>query len=370
MNRRVLILLLLIVVIIVIGAVVFLQQPAPPPVTTVTGQAPVQGGPTATPIPVARIVVAIQQIPRGMKIPREGAVDFRPWPRDAIPSDAITDPAEVVGKIARTDIFVEQPIVRNLLVDNLADIAEKGSDAAAMVPQGQRAISLPMDRLTGLAYGIQDGDYVDVIVSFLFVDVDPNFQSLKPNKVSIITIAQDGTVQFSPPIQGELQPSNFTPGPVLISPTEIQRPRLVTQTTIQGAFVIHVGTFPLDGKFIGRPVAPPTPTEADNAPTKAAPPPTPTPTVPDIITIAVSPQDAVVLSWAIEAQIPMTLTLRSVKDKGAPSNQTTAVTLQYMIENYQVAQPPALPYALEPALRSIRRIVIGNEVSLSGQPPK
>jgi hypothetical protein len=59
----------------------------------------------------------------------------------------------------------------------------------------------------------------------------------------------------------------------------------------------------------------------------------------------------------------LTLVLRPARDT-AP-NPTTAVTLQYMIENYQVAQPPALPYALEPALRSIRRLVIGNEISLS-----
>src|SRR5207237_760261 len=123
-----------------------------------------------------------------------------------------------------------------------------------------------------------------------------------------------GTIEFSPPVQGELQPSNFTQGPVLVSPTEIQRPRLLTQTTVQAAYVIHVGTFPLDGHFIGR-VVPPTPTEApEGGPTKAAPPPTPTPPVPDIISLAVSPQDAVVLAWAIEARIPITLTLRNARD--------------------------------------------------------
>ncbi len=364
MNRRVLILLLLIVVIIVGGAALLLNQPPPPP--TDTGGQIVQPTPLTTAVPLTQIVVAIQELPRGIKIPAEGAVDLRPWPVNAVPARAITDPRAVVGKIVRSDIAREQPIVDTLLVDDLKDIAKAGSDAAAVIPQGLRMISVPMDRLTGLAYGVQDGDYVDVIISFLFVDVDPNFQSLKPNRVSIVTVGQDGTVQFSPPIQGELQPSNFTQGPVLVSPTEAQRPRLLTQTTIQAAFVIHVGTFPLDGRFINRPAPPPTPTQAEGAPTPQQQPPTPTPPFPDIISIAVSPQDAVVLAWAIEARVPLTLTLRNARDT-APA-QTTSVTLQYMIENYNIAQPPALPYALEPALRSIRRLIIGNEISLSGAP--
>ncbi len=369
MNRRVLILLLLVVVVIVIGgAVLFLQGGGgggggPTPAPGGGGGAQQAGGPTATPIVMTQIVVAIQELPRGITIPESGAVDLRPWPANAVPENAETDVRNVIGRIARTDIAREQPVLSTLIVENLRQIAASGSEAAAVIPQGLRAIAVPMDRLTGVAYGIQDGDYVDVIVSFLFVDVDPNFQSLKPNKLSIITVKPDGSIDFSPPVQGELQPSNFTQGPVLVSPTEVQRPRLVTQTTVQSAFVVHVGNFPLDGKFIARPAPPPTPTPAENEPTKQAPPPTPTPPFPDIITIAVSPQDAVVLTWAIESRIPLTLVLRPARDT-AP-NPTTAVTLQYMIENYQVAQPPALPYALEPALRSIRRLVIGNEISLS-----
>jgi len=317
---------------------------------------------------MAKIVVAIQELPRGIRIPETGAVELRDWPAAALPERAVTDPKQVVGRIARTDIAREQPIVDTLLVDDLTQIAKSGSDAAAVIPQGLRAISVPMDRLTGLAYGLRDGDYVDVIVSFLFVDVDPNFQSIKPNKISIVTIKTDGGIEFSPPIQGELQASNFTQAPVLVQPNEVQRPRLVTQTTVQSAFVVHVGNFPLQGSFLNKATPIPTPTPAEGQPTPAAPPPTPTPPIPDIVTIAVSPQDAVVLAWAIESRIPITLTLRNARDQ-AP-NPTTAVTLQYMIENYQIAQPPALPYALEPALRSIRSLAIANYTSLDGSAAK
>ncbi len=372
MNRRVLILLLLIVVVIVIGAAVFLSQGGGGGATPAPGGGGVAQQPTplTTSVPLTQIVVAIQELPRGIKIPLEGAVDLRPWPVNAVPARAITDPRQVVGKIARTDIAREEPIVDTLLVDDLKDIAKSGSDAAAVIPSGLRMISIPMDRLTGLAYGVQDGDYVDVIVSFLFVDVDPNFQSKKPNKLTIVHVATDGTITLQPAIEGELVPSQFGANTFLVSsPNEEQRPRLLTQTTVQAAYVIHVGTFPLDGHFINRPAPPPTPTQAEGAPTPQQQQPTPTPPFPDIISLAVSPQDAVVLAWAIEARIPITLTLRNVRD--TQPAQTTSVTLQYMIENYNIAQPPALPYALEPALRSIRRLIIGNEISLnpSGSTP-
>ena len=71
--------------------------------------------------------------------------------------------------------------------------------------------------------------------------------------------------------------------------------------------------------------------------------------------------------WIIESRIPITLVLRSAKDDPhVAQGPTTSVSLQYMIETFQVTQPPSLPYALEPALRSIRSLQIGNLISLSG----
>lgn len=369
MNRRVLLLILILVILLVVGVVVVLPIiNTPPPVPT-----PVVDNtlPTATPIVLQQVIVAVQQLPRGIRIP-ETALATRLWPKGSVPERAMTKISDVANKLARTDIFIEEPIVDTLLVDDLSQIARKGSDAAAITPKGRVLISVPVDRLTDVGYAIQDGDYVDVIVSFLFVDVDPNFQSKKPNKLTIMNISPTGTVSLQPGIEGELVPSNFGPNTFLVSgPNEEQRPRLVTQRTIQAAWVVHSGTFPLDGQFL-RPIATPipTPTPAEGEPTKAAPPPTATPPFPDIVNLAVEPQDAVTLAWIIEAKIPITLILRSAQgDPAARSEPTTSVSLSYMLETFQIAQPPSLPFALEPALRSIRSLQVGNQISLSGTTP-
>jgi len=229
---------------------------------------------------------------------------------------------------------------------------------------------VPVDRLTDVGYAIQDGDHVDVVVSFLFVDVDPNFQTIKPNKLTLTSIRPDGTIELLQGIEGELQPAPGIKDPVVAGPSERQRPRLVTQRTIQNAWVVHAGTFPLSGEFL-RPAstALPTPTPPEGEPTKAAPPPTSTPPFPDILTLAVAPQDAVVLTWIIEAKIPMTMVLRGKADADPASppegSDTKNVSLQYMIDTFAIQQPPSLPYALEPALRSIRSLQVGNQISLS-----
>jgi hypothetical protein len=76
-----------------------------------------------------------------------------------------------------------------------------------------------------------------------------------------------------------------------------------------------------------------------------------------IITLAVTPQDALVLTWAVDAQIPITLTLRQAGDDRVV--QTEPVTLDYMIRNYNAAPPNALEFSLEPPITSVRRFDIG-----------
>jgi hypothetical protein len=73
--------------------------------------------------------------------------------------------------------------------------------------------------------------------------------------------------------------------------------------------------------------------------------------------LGVLPQDALVLTWAVDSQIPITLALRAAGDVG--SNPTQSVTLQYMIQNFNVDQPDTLPFAIEPPITKVRRFDIG-----------
>ncbi len=319
--------------------------------------------PTATPIPMVQIVVAVQELPRGIRIPAENAVQLRNWPAESAPFNALQNVDDVIGKIARIDIPREAPVLSTYLVDNLQELTQRGrvgSDAAAVMPPGLEAISMPMDRLTGVAYALREGDYVDVILSMLFVDVDEEFNSILPNAVTLVSIDDKGNMAPAAPVDGRLD-VGIGGAPVFVSPSEPQRPRLMTQRTVQSAWVLRVGDFPIEGSYIGAtptPLPTPTPAAAEGqAPAEDRPPAAPTPKpAPDIITLAVSPQDALVLVWAIESHIPITLALRSATDISQVPTQP--VTLEYMMSTFNMTVPDRLPYALEPPLRSIRQVLL------------
>lgn len=387
MRGRVLILIGAIILLVALVIVVFFVLPQNEeeagPDTAGSAQVEGVGGEQPGPVgagdmtPIVRnmvnIVVAIQDLPRGLTIPEDG-VAVQPWPEDALPEagNYFVEVGEVVGRIARTDIFRGAPVLGRQVVDNLYEIAETGSDAAALMAglpadRSWVAISVPLDP-TGIgqvAYGLQPGDYVDVIMSFLFVDVDEDFQTRLPNTISVITRAETGEMVIGAPRQGRVEASTLSPEGILVGPSETaQRPRLVTQRTITDAWVVHVGYFPPGGNIVGAtptPIvveaAPPPPGEAQqNAPPTAVP--TATPYAPTIITLAVTPQDALGLVWAIDSQIPITLALRAAGDRAV--TQTEAVSLQYMIQNFNITQPAALPFSLEPPIRSVRRFNIGS----------
>ncbi|MFC1959285.1 Flp pilus assembly protein CpaB [Chloroflexota bacterium] len=371
-------LLILIVLILLLGvaAVIFLL-----PMLTGGGGLLTGGGeeiasmptevlpPTDTPVPTVQIVVAVQELPRGYRIPEENAVELRPWPANALPYNSFQNVDDVIGQIARVDIPREMPILSTHLVDDLQALVERGrvgSDAAAIMPPGLVAISVPMDRLTGVAYAIREGDYVDVILSMLYVDVDEDFQSVLPNTITLVTVDEDGNLTPTEAIEGYLD-VGIGGVPIVVGPLEDQRPRLVTQRTVQSAWVIRVGNFPITGAYIGETPTPiPTPTpeveEGEEAAEDRPPAPPPVIETPDIITLAVSPQDAVVLVWAIESRIPITLALRSATDIAQVPTQP--VSLEYIMSNFNISVPDRLPYALEPAVRSIRKLIAFEEIRL------
>lgn len=323
---------------------------------------------TATPAQVLNIIVASQNLNRGDVIPTEALSSF-PWPTEIVPPSAITDPALVVGARARYTLQRGEPIFSTMIVQSLQQISPAGSDAAGQIPPGFTAISVPYDKRSGVALGIEDGDYVNVIVSWALVDIDEDFQTLLPNLTSGVALgigatAPDGStipstssvaVVVGPTTgsgQGRVTNDTVLNQAFYLVPSEQQRARLVSQSVIQNAMVLRVGEFK---KLDGGPAAPPTAAPAappdPNATATPPPPPTATPLPPDIITLVVSPQDAVVLDYVTRLAerypdaVKFTFTLRSAGDTTLA--ETQSVTLQYMFERYNISLPAKLNYGLD-----------------------
>jgi pilus assembly protein CpaB len=272
-----------------------------------------------------------------------------------------TDPKDVVNKKARLDLLPGTPLTPALLVDN-----RSGSVPSFDIPAGMVAISIPITRLTSVAYALEPGDHVNVMASFLLVDVDQNFQSKLPNKTGSVVLpgpqggqapaggtATTGTtavITVSGPgsDQGRTEVDATLNQPVYLLPSEPQRARLISQTLIQNAIVLWVGTFTEGAyaKATGGQQVQPTPTavpQGQQAPAPAAP-----PAPPDIITLVVSPQDAITLNHIMLTgpSAKINLALRSAGDTS--QIQTDAVTLQFIMDQYKIPVPAKLPYGTEP----------------------
>jgi pilus assembly protein CpaB len=315
---------------------------------------------TATPEQVLRIIGASQTLGRGVIIPTEALVAI-PWPTNIVPPSAITDPALIVGTRARYTIARGEPIFSTMIVESLAQLSPTGSDAAAQIPAGYVAISIPYNRQHGVALGIKDGDHVNLIVSWAVVDIDQEFQTQLPNLSDVLSPPNPDAVFAIPPstvsVVNSANANN--PQPVgrgadgveidadfYVVPSEPQRPRLVTQGIIQDVLVLRVGDFGEEKPQ----VIEPTPTADPAAEATAPPQPTSTPLPPDIITLVVSPQDAIVLNYVNRLAeryplgVQMTFALRSAGDTSRID--TEAVTLSYMFETYNIALPAKLNYGL------------------------
>jgi pilus assembly protein CpaB len=333
---------------------------------------------TQLPPDVAYIVIAAQDISRGAEIVPDAVVSA-PFPADSIVETMLTDPAQAVGYRARLDIARGLPITENMLTKEPGDVLGSGSEASIAIPRGQTAIAVPITRLSSVAYAIRAGDKVDVLATFLMVDLDQDFQTRLPND-TLIMLGTEGEnltafvcndlkqgergpecLNPLPPPFGKLVNEPVSQQPLFAKPQEPQRPRLVTQRLIDYATVLHLGTFALEQEeeLAGFPAttqgtAPPATTAQGQAAAAVT-----TIVRPDIVTLIVSPQDALALNWAIKAGIDLVLTLRAPGDTSA--DETTSVTLQYLLDNYDITVPIRLPIGLEPRLDQVIEPILPND---------
>jgi Flp pilus assembly protein CpaB len=285
-------------------------------------------------VQTAEVIVALQPISRGSEFV-EGSIGPRPWPQPAIPPDAIQDEIETIGMVAKVEVFQGQIILRSMLTP-----AAGAGDASFLIPEGKVAVAFPINRQSSVAYAIQPDDYVDILITSNFRDIDEEFQTTLPNKLSFIVPEFDSETgeQIGFSLTASTDEGRFEVAsgdfPAIVFGREEQIPRRVAQLTVQAAKVIKIGPWI-------EPPPPPPPAEGEEAPT-------PTPNVPDVVTLAVTPQDALVLLWIRQRFIYNEMALRAAGEESA-DHLTEAVTLQYMLTRFNVAVPPKIEFSMEPS---------------------
>jgi Flp pilus assembly protein CpaB len=340
---------ILILALVAVGVVYFrfLQPP--------TG--PVAQVPTPTPIEMVNVVVVTQQVPRGQVLD-ENVLATIQIPRSALVEGYFTELADVVGKRARVSLVPNMLLTTGMVVDTTEQLSETGSTAALQIPRGMVAVSVPINRLSSVSYALRPGDHVNVIVSLMFVDLDADFQTILPNKNAVVIAPSPGSLetgegatltaasQGAAGVQGRAEIDPLLEQTFYVVPSEGQRPRLVAQTLLQDAIVLGVGEFALKDEEVA-PQAQATPQPEEPAPQQeGAPQPTPTPLPkPEVITLIVTPQDAVTLNYLLNGPARISLALRPADDDTRV--QTEAATLDFLLKQYNIPVPVKLPYGAE-----------------------
>jgi pilus assembly protein CpaB len=363
-SGRIFFYLALILILGLVGVVVVYQKvlkPAPAPQASVT----------STPAPeeeMVNVVVVSQQVPRGTLI-NESVLSMVPVQKDLLMNGMYTNVNEALGRQARFDLESGLPLTSAMLVDPGEQVLGAGSTASLSIPTGMVAVSIPIDKLASVSYGLRPGDHVNIIVSMAFVDLDTDFQTRLPNFTGSVlapgpggegtpaslTAKTEGGIGGSG-VQGRAEIDPVLGQTLYILPSEVQRPRQVAQNLIQDAIVLHVGDFPIkDPKPTPAPAADPAANAAGgtNAVTASNQPVLPEepaqqeapPPPPEVATLIVSPQDAVTLSYLIESGARLTLAMRAAGDSSRI--QTEAVTLQFILDQYDIRIPVKLPYGME-----------------------
>ncbi len=385
-RGRIFFLLALIVVIVIALVYLVYSRGLLSPKVVGTDQGGNEQNFTPTPVATTKVVVVTQRVERGEIITAD-KLDLVEYQSDLVLPIMFTDVNQVIDKMAR---YTMDPytVVTSALVTG-SPITEQGSDDALFISPGMVAVSIPITRLSSVSYAPQRGDHVNVIVTMLFVDLDPAWQTKLPNWTGNVigpaggassettgVIAKD-TIDtlLAQPFRGASEQGRAETDPLMnqtfyILPSEQQRPRLVSQTLLRDAIVLQMGNFLTPAEKAALQATAPAPTAtpepgAEPAQPQAQATATPMPAPPDVITLIVSPQDAVTLNYLIYGGAQLTLVLRNPRD--ADLSTTEAVTLSYLLDQYNIPIPVKLPYGFQPAVTALVPQVLPNDATPTPQ---
>jgi Flp pilus assembly protein CpaB len=313
--------------------------------------------------PNVEVFVAGQNIPQGATISEDELATIK-LPQESVSAVEFTadEKGQLVGKVAKFPLDQGTVITSPMVTDKSSAVSIAGPQWAALIPPGMTAVSIPASRLSMVSFGVDDGAHINLNACYLFVDVDPSFQSATPDMTAVLTatgVPPNALPVLSmrvEPTQGpqgrlELEPSLQQPYDLI--PSEAQRPRPVCQTILQDVVVMKRGNFPISG----------TDTQATQQQQQqqqgAAP-------APDIITLIVTPQDAVTLTYMVYTNAQMMMSLRNPTDQSRLA--TEAATLQFLLSQYNIPVPAKLPYALQPRIDALAAPVLPNEGATTTSP--
>lgn len=143
------------------------------------------------------LVVAAADIPLGTPL-EATMLSTIAWPPHAWPEGAVTNPGALVGRVVRTPLAKNEPV----LEPKLAALGSRGGLSAAITP-GKRALTVKVNEVIGVAGFAMPGSLVDVLVhTQTEADRqarDASLSKIVLERILVLAVAQDAGRETTAP---------------------------------------------------------------------------------------------------------------------------------------------------------------------------
>jgi len=156
---------------------------------------------TATVTPV---VVAARDIDLGTPLSRD-MLKVVDWPSASALGDAVADPAKLESRVLNVNVRRGEPIVEA----RLAPVGAKGG-LSAVIAGGNRAITVKVNEVVGVAGFALPGNYVDILVNTRD-DKDKALSKIVLEKILVLAVAQEAARDETKPKVVEAVTLQVTP---------------------------------------------------------------------------------------------------------------------------------------------------------------
>jgi pilus assembly protein CpaB len=151
---------------------------------------------TPTPVPTVRVVVATQLIPERTAL-QAAMLATKEWPANLVPPGALINPQDAVGKISIGMIVPGEVILATKIT-----LEEQTVGLAPVIPPGLVAIAISLQSVQVVGGAVRVGDTVDIMVSVEYSAYNERGDESKPQHTTFYTIQDVPVLRVSgPPVE-------------------------------------------------------------------------------------------------------------------------------------------------------------------------
>jgi pilus assembly protein CpaB len=175
----------------------------------------IQNVPKSTPgsaLPTSSVIVAASDLQIGAELKQEDLRSIQ-WPSNAIPAGAFGKPEDLVGRGLIQPVYANEPFLPSKLASK-----DAGAGLPPVIPEGQRALSVRVNDVVGVAGYVLPGTRVDVVAT-----VNPTQNSTDITSKVILTNVQVLAAGTKIEQDDKNKPIQVSVVTLLVNPDEAER---------------------------------------------------------------------------------------------------------------------------------------------------